>query len=142
MSLKTDPLLKLWFENYTKDGIWKSDGLQSFASGLRKKELQRLALVEDLTFFTGEELKLYAKNLDLYVGSSKKPEVIKILEPFYHQGRKLLTADGNRLLTLLRSDLLLKLRQQGTLGKLRITVLKSYAKRLGFDMAKRISRRK
>ena len=76
------------------------------------------------------------------MGSSKKPEVIKILEPFYHQGRKLLTADGNRLLTLLRSDLLLKLRQQGTLGKLRITVLKSYAKRLGFDMVKRISRRK
>ena len=77
-SLKSDPLLKLWFENYTKDGIWKSDGLQSFASGLRKKELQRLALVEDLTFFTGGELKLYAKNLDLYVGSSNKPEMIKI----------------------------------------------------------------
>ena len=64
-SLKSDPLLKLWFENYTEDGIWKSDGLQSFAVGVRKKELQRLALVDDLIFFTGEELRLYAKKLDL-----------------------------------------------------------------------------
>ena len=140
-SLKIDPLLKLWFENYTKDGIWKSDGLQSFADGQRKKELQRLALVEDLIFFTLDELKLYAKNLDLYVGSSNKPEMIKILKPFYEQGRKYLTANGNRLLKLHRSDLLLKLSQQGTLGKLKIAVLKSYAKRLGFDMAQRIIRR-
>ena len=140
-SLKSDPLLKLWFENYTVDGIWKSDGLQSFASGVRKKELQRLALVDDLIFFTGEELKLYAKNLDLYVGSSNKPEVIKILKPFYAEGRKLLSANGNRLLRLLRSDLLSKLRRQGTLGKLKLTVLKSYAKRLGFDMSQRITRR-
>ena len=141
MSLKSDPLLKLWFENYTNDGIWRSDGLQTFAAGLRKKELQRLALVEDLTFLTGAELKVYAKNLDLYTRSSNKPEMIKILKPFYEQGRKYLSANGNRLLKLLRSDLLLKLRQQGTLGKLKITVLKSYAKRLGFDMSKRISRR-
>ena len=141
MSLKRDPLLKLWFENYTEDGIWKGDGLQSFAVGVRKKELQRLALVDDLIFFTGEELKLYAKNLDLYVGSANKPEVIKILKPFYAEGRKLLSANGNRLLRLLRSELLLKLRQQGALGKLRITELKSYAKRLGFDMSKRTSRK-
>ena len=141
MSLKRDPLLKLWFENYTEDGIWKGDGLQSFAAGVRKKELQRLALVDDLVFFTGEELKLYAKNLDLYVGSANKPEVIKILKPFYAEGRKHLSANGNRLLRLLRSELLLKLRQQGALGKLRITDLKSYAKRLGFDMSQRTSRK-
>ena len=140
-SLKRDPLLKLWYENYTEDGIWKGDGLQSFAAGVRNKELQRLALVDNLIFFTGEELKLYAKNLDLYVGSANKPEVIKILKPFYAEGRKLLSANGNRLLRLLRSELLLKLRQQGALGKLRITDLKSYAKRLGFDISQRTSRK-
>ena len=102
MSLKSDPLLKLWFENYTKDGIWRSDGLQSFAAGVRKKELQRLALVEDLTFLTGAELRLFARNLDLYMRSSNKPEMIKILKPFYEQGRKYLSANGNRLLKLLR----------------------------------------
>ena len=42
--------------------------------------------MDDLIFFTGEELKLYAKNLDLYVGSANKPEVIKILKPFYAEG--------------------------------------------------------
>ena len=141
VSLKRDPLLKLWFENYTEDGIWKGDGLQSFAAGVRMKELQRLALVDDLIFFTGEELRLYAKNLDIYVGSANKPEVIKILKPFYAEGRKLLSANGNRLLRLLRSELLLKLRKQGALGKLRITDLKSYAKRLGFDMTQRITRK-
>ena len=140
-SLKIDPLLKLWFENYTKDGIWKSDGLQSFASRLRKKELQRLALVEDLTFFTADELKLYAKNLDLFMGSANKAVMVKILQPFYEQGRKYLSANGNRLLKHLRSELLVKLSQQGALGKLRITILKSYAKRLGFDMSQRLSRK-
>ena len=34
-SLKVDPLLKLWFQNYTEYGIWKCDGLLSFASALR-----------------------------------------------------------------------------------------------------------
>ena len=139
-SLKSDPLLKLWFNNYTEDRVWKSDGLQRFAAGLRKKELQKLALVDDLIFFTGDELKLYAKNLDLSVGTSNKPELIKILKPFYVEGRKLLSANGNRLLRLLRSGLLVKLRNQGPLGKLKITVLKSYAKRLGFDMSQRKSR--
>lgn len=133
-SLKNDPLLNLWFENYTKDGILKSDGLQSFAVGGWKKELQRLASVEDLSFFTCEELKLYAKNHDIYVGSSNKPEMIKILGPFYEQGRKYLSANRNRLSEVLRADLLIKLRQQGTLGELKITVLMSHAKRLGFNM--------
>ena len=100
-SLKADPLLKLWFENYTDDGIWRSDGLECFAAGLRKKEIQKLALVEDLSFFTGDELKQYAKNLDLYVGSSNKSEVIKILKPFYEEGRKYLSANGNQSMTLL-----------------------------------------
>ena len=141
MALKTDPLLKLWFENYTTDGIWKSDGLQTFAEGLRKKEIERLALVEDLSFFTGQELRQYAKNLDLHVGSSNKPKLLQILTPFYEQGREYITANKNHLMKQLRSDLLLKLRQKGKLGKLKITVLKSFAKRLGFDTSLRINRR-
>ena len=40
-----------------------------------------------------------------------------------------------------RTDLIFELRQQGALGKLNITVLKNFAKRLGFDMAQKISRK-
>ena len=64
-----------------------------------------------------------------------------MLKPFYDEGREYLTANGNLLLKRLRSELIFKLRQQGTLGKLKITVLKSFAKRLGFDISQRISRR-
>ena len=140
-SLKVDPLLKLWFQNYTNDGIWKTDGLLAFTSALRKIELMRLALVDDLSFWTGLEAKQLARNLDVNVGSSNKPEVLKMLKPLYDEGRKYLTANGNLLLMRLRSELILKLRQHGTLGKLKITVLKSFAKRLGLDISQRISRR-
>ena len=52
-----------------------------------------------------------------------------------------MSANGNQLMKLHRSELLSKLRQQGKLGKVKITVLKSFAKRLGFDTSQRISRR-
>ena len=113
----------------------------AFTSALRKKELMRLALVDDLSFWTGLEAKQLARNLDVNVGSSNKPDVLKMLKPLYDEGRKYLTANGNLLLMRLRSELILKLRQQGTLGKLKITVLKSFAKRLGLDISQRISRR-
>ena len=64
-----------------------------------------------------------------------------MLKPLHDEGREYLTANGNLLLKRLRSELIFKLRQQGTLGKLKITVLKSFAKRLGFDISQRISRR-
>ena len=139
-SLKVDPLLKLWFQNYTEEGIWKTDGLQGFSSALRKKELMRLALVDDLSFWTGLEAKQFAKNLDVPIGSNKAA-VLRVLKPLYDEGREYLTANGDLLLKRLRSDLIFKLRQKGTLGKLKISVLKSFAKRLGFDMSQRISRK-
>ena len=94
-----------------------------------------------MSFWTGLEAKQFAKNLDVTVGSSNKPGVLKMLKPLYDEGREYLGAKGNLLLKRLRSELIFKLRQQGTLGKLKITVLKSFAKRLGFDMSQRISRR-
>ena len=81
-SLKVDPLLKLWYENYTREGIWKTDGLLTFASALRKKKLMRLPLVDDLRFWTGLEAKQFAKNLDIPLASSNKPAVLKALKPF------------------------------------------------------------
>ena len=141
VTLKSDPMLKLWFQNYTKGGIWISDGLQRYSAELQKRVEQRLALVDDLSFWTGIEAKQFAKDLDIDVGSSNKPAVIEKLKPFYKEGRKYLTANGNLLLLQLRTALISDLRQRGPLGKLHITVLKSFAKRLGFDMA-HIMRRK
>ena len=126
-SLKVDPLLKLWFQNYTEEGIWKTDGLQGFSSALRKKELMRLALVDDLSFWTGLEAKQFAKNLDVPIGSNKAA-VLRVLKPLYDEGREYLTANGDLLLKRLRSDLIMKLRREGTLGKLKISVLKSFSK--------------
>ena len=141
MTLKSDPMLKLWFENYTDGGIWKSDGLQRYSAELQKRVKQRLALVDDLSFWTGIEAKQFAKDLDIDVGSSNKPVVLEKLKPFYKEGRRYLAANGNLLLMRLRTDLIFELRQQGALGKLNITVLKNFAKRLGFDMAQKMSRK-
>ena len=140
-SLKRDPLLKLWFENYSEDGIWKSDGLQSFEAELQMRVKQRLALVDDLSFWTGKEAKRFAKDLDLDAGSLNKQPLLNLLKPFYDEGRRSLTANGNLLLMRFRSDLILELRKQESLGKLSITAIKSFAKRLGFDMAQKISRK-
>ena len=114
--------------------------MQNFSSALRKKELMRLALVDDLSFWTALEAKQFAKNLDVPIGSNKAA-VLRILKPLYDEGREYLTANGDLLLKRLRTELIFKLRQQGTLGKLKISVLKSFAKRLGFDMSQRISRK-
>ena len=100
----------------------------------------RLALVDDLSFWTGLEAKQFAKNLDVPIGSNKAA-VLRVLKPLYDEGREYLTANGDLLLKRLRSDLLIKLRRQGTLGKLKISVLKSFSKRLGFDMSQKISRK-
>ena len=105
-SLKSDPLLKLWFNNYTKQGIWKHDGLKSFTAALRKQNVMRLALVNDLNMLTAEEAKQFAKELNLHVGNLKKPGVIIKLQPFYTEGREYLCANNRALLLSKRRDIL------------------------------------
>ena len=132
-SLKSDSLLKLWYNNYTK-GIWKHDGLKSFTAALRKQNVMRLALVNDLNMLTAEEAKQFAKELDIHVGNLKKPGVINKLKPFYTEGREYLCANDGELLLCKRRDILSQLRNLGKLGKLKIQVLKQYSKRLGVNI--------
>ena len=80
-SLESDPLLRLWFNNYAQ-GIWKHDGLKSFTAALRKHNLMRLALVDDLNMLTADEAKKFAKELDLHVGDLKKQGLISKLQPY------------------------------------------------------------
>ena len=81
-SLKSDPLLRLWFNNYTPQGVWKHDGLKSFTAALRKHNLMRLALVDDLNMLKANEAKKFAKELDLFVGDLKKQGLIRKLQPY------------------------------------------------------------
>ena len=133
-SLKSDSLLKLWFNNYTKKGIWKHDGLKSFSAALRKQNVMRLALVNDMNMLTAEEAKQFSKELDIHVGNLKKPGVILKLQPFYNEGREYLCANNGALLLSKRRDILYQLRNLGKLGKLKIQVLKQYSKRLGVNI--------
>ena len=129
-SLKSDSLLNLWFNNYTQQGIWKHDGLRSFAAALRKQNVMRLALVNDLNMLTAEELKKFARELDVHVGNLKKPGLIIKLKPYYSEGREYLCANKGALLLSRRLDVLNQLRQLGNLGKLKIQILEQYSKRL------------
>ena len=80
-SLKADPLLRLWVNNYTSDGVWKDDGLRSVTAALRKQTVMDLGLVDDLNMLTVEEAMKFAKELDIYVGKSTKPELVNKLQP-------------------------------------------------------------
>ena len=66
-SLKADPLLRLWVNNYTPDGVWKDDGLRSVTAALRKQTVMNLGLVDDLNMLTVEQARKFAKELDIYV---------------------------------------------------------------------------
>ena len=87
----------------------KNYGLLRFAAELQKKVKRRLALVNDLSFWTRIEAKQFAKYLDVDFGSSNKEAVINILKPFY-EGRSSLAANWNLLLMRYRSDLISELR--------------------------------
>ena len=89
----------------------------------------RLALVNDLNMLTAEELKKFARELDVHVGDLKKTGLIIKLKPYYREGREYLCANKGVLLLSRRLDVLNQLRQLGNLGKLKIQVLKQYAKR-------------
>ena len=132
-SLKSDSLLRLWFNNYTK-GIWKHDGLKSYTATLRKQNLMRLALVDDLNLLTAEEARTFTKDLDLYDGNLKKQGLITKLLPYYSEGRGYLCANRGELLLSKRKSILDQLRKLGKLGKLKIQVLKQYSKRLGVNV--------
>ena len=133
-SLKSDSMLKLWFNNYTQQGIWKHDGLRSFSAALRKQNVIRLGLVDDMNMLTAEEAKKFAKDLDIHVGDLKKPGLINKLKPYYNEGREYLCANRGALLLSQRREILEQLRKQGKLGKLKIQILKQYSKRLGVNV--------
>ena len=133
-SLKSDPLLRLWFNNYTQDGVWKHDGLRSFTAALRKQTVMSLALVDELNMLTAEEARKFAKELDIYVGKLTKPGLISKLQPYWTEGRRYLSENGGVFLVTQRRGILDKLRKLGNLGNLKIQVLKHYSKRLGINV--------
>ena len=112
-SLKSDPLLRLWFNNYTPDGVWKHDGLRSFTAALRKQTVMSLALVDELNMLTAEEARKFAKVLDIYVGKLTKPGLVNKLQPYWTEGRRYLSENGGVYLVTQRRGVLDKFTEIG-----------------------------
>ena len=91
----------------------------------------RLALIEDLKFLNISEAKKFAKDLDIYVGTSNKAEIISLLTTSYLEGRELLKANDSKILKQLREEVLSSLVNKNKVEKLSTSSLKSYAKQLG-----------
>ena len=101
---------------------------------MRKQNVMRLALLDDLNMLTAVEARKFARELDIYVGNLKKPGLISKLQTYNCEGREYLCANMGALLFSKRRYTLDHLRKLGNLGKLKIQVLKQYSKRLGVNV--------
>ena len=72
--------------------------------------------------------------MDIFVGDLKKQGLIEKLQPSHIEGREYLCANGGSLLISKRGEILHQLQKLGTLGNLKIHVLKNYSKRLGINI--------
>ena len=60
---------------------------------MRKQNVMRLALLDDLNMLTAVEARKLARELDIYVGNLKKPGLISKLQTYNCEGREYLCAN-------------------------------------------------
>ena len=140
-TLQHDPLLADWIRNYTKAGAWRYDGFEEFEKDMLQQTKMDLALVDDLSDLTIQDCKKYITKLDILVTGTSVAELQSSLKDFYVEGREMLEADGGSLLRKKRHKLVKQLRRLGDTRKLRLSLLRSYAKRLGIMNATKLGKR-
>ena len=138
-TLKWDPRLRMFFDNFDETGKWKPHGLQKHRDEFTNLVKLKLGMV-DLPHLTVAELKKFAADLDLIV--SKKPtkqEYIRVLSDAHAEGKKILMADDAKLLKFHRSKLMQELRKK-KMKHLKLKDLRHYAKNLGVKNCMNVGR--
>ena len=90
-------------------------------------------MVDNLRLLTINDCHNYLKNLDIIATGSKVDDLRSALKETYLHGRDLLNARNGRLLNQRRITLYKQLKKLGDFNKLSVSLLRSYAKRLGIN---------
>ena len=133
-ALKWDPYLKMFFQNFDKQGKWKPNGLKKHRTDFVESVKLELGMIR-LSELTLKELRKYARDLDVIVpnkAKANKPDYIESLKQSHAEGMKLLKHNDGHLLKVQRSKLLTDLQGQN-MNKMSLPQLRKYAKRLNIE---------
>ena len=130
-TLKWDPYLPMFFENFDETGRWKSDGLREYRQKFVINVKLRLGLIDSLDLLTVEEMKKSAQQLDIIIPkANKRTSLIEKLATAHAEGKKMLNKHNGHLLNVLRLKLLKQLQKQN-IATMQLKTLRYFAKRLG-----------
>ncbi len=137
-NLKHDPLLKIFFNNYDKDGNWKYDGLKQFHQNEVRQAKLNLGMI-DFDSLIIDDCKLFEKPLDLILESKKKniQNYKNALKEAHAEGKKLLE-ENNGIILLEKHIELKKQLIKHNLQNMSKKDMRYYAKRLGIKNVKTI----
>ena len=142
-TLKRDPMLNSWLQNYDSDHKWKPDGFVQAEKARLRKVKMNLALVDDLASLTKEEGTKFIKELDLPVQPDLKSAGHKaVLEQCWKEGRSILEADGGKQLILFRIQELQNLKKLGNIYTVPLKILRIVARRMGIYGTTKMSKKK
>ena len=139
-TLKWDPYLRMFFQNFDETGKWKPNGLQEHRAKFVKSVKLELGLI-DLDQLTVDEMKKFARDLDVIVSKPDRQAYITKLFSAHAEGRNMLKKDGSHLLNLQRLKFLKEL-QKHVIQTMTLQKLRHYAKRLGINNCMTASRSK
>ena len=134
-SLQWDPMLRLYFQNYDKNGRWKHNGLTKIREQRDRKTKTELAFVA-LDALTIQECKQFVKRLDVIVASElanpTKEEYLQALKKSHAEGYALINENNGALLNQHRKDILNELAKI-SVNTLPLRKLRYFAKHLQID---------
>ena len=142
-TLKRDPLLKDWLNNYDSDQKWKPDGFVQMEKERSEKIKMNLALIDDLASLTKEEGIKFIRDLDLSVEPGlKTANFATVLKQSWHEGRSILEAENGKKLAMFRMQVLTNLKKLGNIRSVRLKILRAVARRMGIYGTPKMSRKK
>ena len=96
-TLKQNPLLAQWLNNYDANGKWQQRGFQKQQKVILEKYKTKLALVE-LDDWSNKELVTFIKELNLIMPRKRRAEYKKTLQVIHAKIRTTLLENNGRLL--------------------------------------------
>ena len=130
--------LRLFFQNFDKNGRWKANGLKELSDRRKNEWKAKLALIE-LSELTKDDMKVFIRHIDpVVISKSRSPsanDYRNALAASHAEGLMLLDSDNGCLRRNLETILLIELREKDV-KKLNVKGLRYYAKRLGIKCMK------
>ena len=133
LSLKHNPLLKLWYDTYDSNGNWTQAKLMKLSKMNEKIPLLALSKLDDLKKLSNDQLLYFLLQVNVPYKKKLKSHLIKLLTPKWKHAKTFFSHEKNKnLIEKLQKDVKNKLRNLKTLKKLSKEQLQFYT--LIFDV--------